>query len=193
VQVSSRSLACQDTTCPQLKGLDTNSDNTLDLNEAKAAATLLFDKLDTDKDGTLTAKDLQGRLSKDEFAAGDPDKDGTLTHDEYIAIVENRFGAANPDADGTIDCKEAQSKAGHDLLRLLDPANPNKTTVGYGNTTGGVQSPGLGTQTANAALLGNYMASSLTTGGSGAGITVVADPAKKAPPPLIANTAGQHA
>jgi len=34
------------------------------LNEAKAAASKLFDKLEKDKDGTLTAKELQRRLSK---------------------------------------------------------------------------------------------------------------------------------
>ena len=105
--------------CPAFKAIDPDNDGTLDLNEAKAAATKLFDNRDTDKDGTVTAKELQGRLSKKDLAAGDPDKDGTLTKDEYLAIVESRFKAANPDTDGTIDCKEAKTKAGHELLRLL--------------------------------------------------------------------------
>ncbi len=106
-------------TCKAFKAIDPDNDGTLDLNEAKQAASTLFDKRDTDKDGTLTAKELQGRLSKKDLAAGDPDKDGTLTKDEYLAIVESRFKAANPDTDGTIDCKEAKSKAGHELMRLL--------------------------------------------------------------------------
>jgi Ca2+-binding EF-hand superfamily protein len=105
--------------CPAFKAIDPDNDGKLDLNEAKAAATKLFDKRDTDKDATVTAKELQGRLSKKDLAAGDPDKDGTLTKDEYLAIVESRFKAANPDTDGTIDCKEAKTKAGHELLRLL--------------------------------------------------------------------------
>ncbi len=105
--------------CAALKALDPDSDGTLDLNEAKQAASKLFDKLETDKDNTLTTKELQGRLSKKDLAAGDPDKDGTLTKDEYLAIVESRFKAADPDAEGTIDCKEASSKAGRELLRLL--------------------------------------------------------------------------
>ena len=79
----------------------------------------MFEKRDTDKHGTVTAKELQGRLSKKDLAAGDPDKDGTLTKDEYLAIVESRFKAATPDTDGTVDCKEAKSKAGRELLRLL--------------------------------------------------------------------------
>ena len=105
--------------CPAFKAGIADNSGTLDLNEAKAAASKLFDKRETDKDGTLTAKELQGRLSKKDLAAGDPDKDGTLTKDEYLAIVESRFKAANPDSDGTIDCKEAKTKAGRDLLRLL--------------------------------------------------------------------------
>ena len=106
--------------CPAFKAaIDADNSGTLDLNEAKAAAAKLFDNRDTDKDGTVTAKELQGRLSKKDLAAGDPDKDGTLTKDEYLAIVESRFKAANADANGGIDCKEAKSQAGRDLLRLL--------------------------------------------------------------------------
>jgi Ca2+-binding EF-hand superfamily protein len=91
----------------------------VDLNEAKQAATALFDKLDKDKDGTLTTKELQGRLSKKELAANDPDKDATLSKDEYLAIVDKRFTAADTNKDGSIDCKESQTIAGHALLRLL--------------------------------------------------------------------------
>lgn len=110
----------KDTTanCPAFKAIDPDNDGKLELNEAKEAATKLFDKLEKDKDGTLTVKELQGRLSKKDFAAGDPDKDKTLTKDEYLAIVESRFKAANP-ADGKLDCKKAKSEAGHELLRLL--------------------------------------------------------------------------
>jgi hypothetical protein len=39
---------------------------TVDLNEAKKAASELFDKLDTDKDGTLDSKELNGRLTHKE-------------------------------------------------------------------------------------------------------------------------------
>ncbi len=107
-------------TCPAFKAaIDADNDGTLDLSEAKAAASKLFDTRDTDKDGSVTAKELQGRLSKKDLAAGDPDKDGTLTKDEYLAIVESRFKAADPDTSGKIDCKEAKTKAGRDLLRLL--------------------------------------------------------------------------
>ena len=99
--------------------LDTDNDGTVDLAEAKAAASALFDRLERDKDGTLDKHELSRRLSTKELAAADPDHDGTLTKDEYLAVVEQRFGAADPDHDGTLDAKELKSGAGRALLRLL--------------------------------------------------------------------------
>ena len=98
---------------------DTDSDGTVDLAEAKKAASALFDKLDPDHDGTLDKRELAGRLTQKELSAADPDHDGTLTKDEYLAVVEQRFNAADPDHDGTLDAKELNSKAGQSLLRLL--------------------------------------------------------------------------
>lgn len=98
---------------------DTDKDGTVDLAEAKKAAGALFDRLDTDKDGTLDIKELQGRLSRKEFAAADPDKDKTLTKDEYLAVVEQRFKSADPDNDGTVSAAEFRTPAGRDLVRLL--------------------------------------------------------------------------
>ena len=102
-----------------VKLFDTDNDGTVDLAEAKKAAGELFDKLNKDKDATLDIKELQGRLSKKDFAAADPDKDGTLTKDEYLALVETRFKAADPDNDGKLDAKELSSPAGKDLVKLL--------------------------------------------------------------------------
>jgi len=99
--------------------LDPDNDGTVDLDEAKKAASALFDKLDRDRDGTLDQRELKGRLTAAEFAAADPDKDGTLSKDEYLQVVEQRFKRANPDNDGTLDEKELSSRAGRALLRLL--------------------------------------------------------------------------
>ena len=99
--------------------LDTDHDGTVDLAEAKKAATGLFDKLDRDKDGTLDIKELHGRLSRNEFAGADPDKDKTLTRDEYLAVVEKRFKAADPDNDGTVSAAEFRTPSGQALARLL--------------------------------------------------------------------------
>jgi Ca2+-binding EF-hand superfamily protein len=98
---------------------DTDNDGTIDLEEAKKAASAAFDRLDRDHDGTLDRRELAGRLSAKELAAADPDHDKTLTKDEYLAVVEQRFNAANLDHDGTLDARELATPAGAALLRLL--------------------------------------------------------------------------
>jgi Ca2+-binding EF-hand superfamily protein len=104
---------------PKAVMFDTDNDGTVDLAEAKKAASALFDKLDRRKDGTLHRRELRGRLNPSQFKAADPDNDGTLTKDEYLAVVEQRFKAADPDNDGTLDAKELASRAGRALVRLL--------------------------------------------------------------------------
>ena len=102
-----------------LQTLDPDKDGTVDLNEAKTAASALFDKLEKDKDGTLDRKELHGRISEDDWKIADPDNDKTISKDEYLAFVEVAFKRANPDNDATIDAKELKSPAGRALLRLL--------------------------------------------------------------------------
>jgi Ca2+-binding EF-hand superfamily protein len=98
---------------------DTDNDGTIDLREAKKAASALFDSIDRDKDGTLDRLELSRRLTPREFAAADPDHDGTLTKDEYLAVVEQRFNAGDVDKDGTLDAKELARPTGKALLRLM--------------------------------------------------------------------------
>jgi hypothetical protein len=103
-----------------LKRLDPDNDGTIDLAEAKSAASKVFDKLDRDHDGTLDKRELRGRVNAKDFAAADPDNDGTLDKNEFLALVEKRFKVANPDNDGTVDAKELKSAAGRSLARLLN-------------------------------------------------------------------------
>lgn len=102
-----------------IRMFDSDNDGTLDLAEAKKAASALFARLDRDHDGTLDKRELAGRLSARELAAADPDHDGTLSMDEYLGVVERRFKAADPDNDGTLNGKELNTRAGRALLRLL--------------------------------------------------------------------------
>lgn len=106
-------------TCAAMTGLDADQDGTIDLAEAQKAAGIVFDKIERDKDNTVDAKEAEGRLSKKELEAGDPDNDATLTKDEYLALVAKRFAAADPDGEGRIDCKELSTPAGEALLKLL--------------------------------------------------------------------------
>jgi Ca2+-binding EF-hand superfamily protein len=102
-----------------LQALDPDRDGTVSLAEAKAAASRLFSRLDTDHDGTLDRRELRGRMVSKEFAAADGDHDGTLDKAEYLAAVERAFKAANRDNDGTLDAKELSTPRGRVLLRLL--------------------------------------------------------------------------
>jgi Ca2+-binding EF-hand superfamily protein len=102
-----------------LQTLDPDKDGTVDLNEAKTAASALFDQLDVDHDGTLDRKELTDRISAEDWKIADPDNDKTISKAEYMAFVEVAFKRANPDNDATIDAKELKSPAGHALLRLL--------------------------------------------------------------------------
>lgn len=107
--------------CKTLAKIDPDNDGSMTLDEAKKAASAVFDRINKDsaKDSTLDARELRGRLSEKEIAAADPDKDKTIDKNEYLSIVEARFKAANKDKDGTIECKELYSKSGQALLRLL--------------------------------------------------------------------------
>jgi Ca2+-binding EF-hand superfamily protein len=82
-------------------------------------ASKVFLALDPDKDGTVDAKELAGRLDTAGLNAVDSDNDGTLDSKEYAKLVEAKFTAANPDGDGTIDDKELSSSAGGALLKLI--------------------------------------------------------------------------
>jgi len=99
---------------------DTDHDGSVSLDEAKKAAADEFDKLDRDHDGTLTRRELRGRLSGKSFTAADTDKDGTISKDEYLAVVEKRFKAADADKDGSLSDAEFRTPAGRALLQLLD-------------------------------------------------------------------------
>jgi hypothetical protein len=101
--------------------IDRDNDGTINLDEAKRAAGLLFDHLDRHHTGALSHAQLGWRrLTVEEFSWADRDHDGTLTKDEYLALVERQFQAADPDHDGTVSRAEFYSRAGLPLRRLVD-------------------------------------------------------------------------
>lgn len=105
---------------PGLAGYDANKDGVLDLNESKAAASALFDKLDTKKTGMLDMAQLKGRMTEKEFAAADHDGDKTLTKSEYLDFVTKAYKAADVDNDDVLDAGDLKSKPGQAFLRLVE-------------------------------------------------------------------------
>ena len=100
--------------------LDRDADGTIDLDEAKRAAELLFQHLDRHRTGKLNRAQLgRRRLTVAEFSSADSDHDGTLDKDEYLALVERQFKAADVDHDGTVSRAEFESRSGLPLRRLL--------------------------------------------------------------------------
>ena len=96
-------------------------------------------------------------------------------------------------ADGTLRLDAAQNYTGsvsgltqRDTLDLGNIAYGPNLTVGYsGNSAGGVLSVSNGSQIANIALVGNYLASSFTLSSDGLGGTNVVDPPLIAATPLV--------
>ncbi|MDE2578759.1 MAG: EF-hand domain-containing protein [Hyphomicrobiales bacterium] len=103
----------------RLRAFDVDKNGRIDLAEAKRAANATFDRLERDKDGTLSRKELRGRLSRQHWMTANPDKDGTLTREEYLAATERAFKRADIDGDGAIETKEFRTPKGRALMRLM--------------------------------------------------------------------------
>lgn len=102
------------------EAIDRDRDGTIDLDEAKRTAAVLFDQLDRHRTGKLSRIQLgRARMTLAEFSWADRDHDGTLTKDEYLTLVERQFRAADVDHDGTVSSAEFKARSGLPLRRLL--------------------------------------------------------------------------
>lgn len=106
--------------CAALNAIDPDNDGAMTLLEAKRRALVVFAKINPDRDRTLEPNELQGRLSKAQFAAADSlRRDGKISRLEWLVAVKHAFRAANPDRDRTIECDELRKGAGKSLFRML--------------------------------------------------------------------------
>jgi len=124
IVLEASSVSAQTTGTDAIKMFDQDGDGSIDLKEAKAAAAAEFDKMDKDHEGTVDNEELGGRvtlldqqLQEGRFRFWKIK--GTLTKDQYLELVETQFKTADPDNNGTLDAKELESKAGQELLKLL--------------------------------------------------------------------------
>jgi hypothetical protein len=107
--------------CRVLTPLYPGNQGVLSHGDAILIAGHAFDALNADQDGSLDARELEGRMTPAEIANEDPDKDGTLDKGEFLAAVDARFAAINGNARNVLTCRELRSKAGEALLLLLKP------------------------------------------------------------------------
>jgi Ca2+-binding EF-hand superfamily protein len=97
-------------------GRDTNGDGFVSSAENAAAADKIFDAIDGDQDGTVSAQELTAARialgldklpgSNELIARADQDGDGQLTLAEWIAAESVSFRDADENADGKLSPKE---------------------------------------------------------------------------------------
>ncbi len=101
-----------------LEKVDLDKDGTVTLDEVKSFASARFKALEKDRDGTLDDRELKGRLAAADFKSANADADTTIDEGEFMAYVEKLFKDAN-DGDASIDAKELDTPAGKKLVMLL--------------------------------------------------------------------------
>jgi hypothetical protein len=106
-----------------LKRLNHDTDQTLELPEALAAAAKQFQELNKDNDLTLEKAETVGLVTDPEWKAYNKDHDGALELDEWLNIVRARFHAADTKKDGKVTVQELDSPGGQTLLKLVVGSN----------------------------------------------------------------------
>ncbi|WP_353204227.1 EF-hand domain-containing protein [Sphingomonas sp.] len=104
---------------------DTNGDGMISRAEATAQANARFDRMDANKDGTLTADERQGPGGRMMARAGGGD--GAMTRADFMARADRRFALIDTNKDGQLSADErkvwedkARAIAGQ---RRADPAD----------------------------------------------------------------------
>jgi Ca2+-binding EF-hand superfamily protein len=82
--------------------LDTNDNGSVNKAEYQAFMTDAFEKLDTNRDGSLRAADVGQLLTADQFAAMDRDGSGSVSRTEFMNQVMADFAKADSSGDGQL-------------------------------------------------------------------------------------------
>jgi Ca2+-binding EF-hand superfamily protein len=95
--------------------IDANHDGVITQDEYVAAATALYNKIDVNGTGEVTAQDIasspravkrEQRVASHEVKKMDTDSDGTVSQDEFVAAAKARFSKLDKNGDGFIDADE---------------------------------------------------------------------------------------
>jgi hypothetical protein len=104
---------------------DTNGDGMISKTEAAAQASARFDRMDANKDGTLTADELKGPGGR--MMARAVGGDGAMTRAEFLAQADKRFARIDTNKDGQLSPDElkvwADKARAFAAERRADPAD----------------------------------------------------------------------
>jgi len=115
------SVSAQTSGADAVRMLDTDNDGTVDLDECKAAAAAVFDKLDADKSATLDQEELgdRGTITIVESPHSRMFFQTRPSKADYVGFVVKRFDVVDPDHEGELDAAEFETEDGQALLKLL--------------------------------------------------------------------------
>jgi Ca2+-binding EF-hand superfamily protein len=114
----------------ELRIMDVDGDGVVSAREHESGSQQVFDKMDADHDGEVTAPEMQASSTsmssatapgtasppaEARIAAVDRDADGKLTAEEHAAASRDMFGQLDGDRDGSLSRNEIQ--IGGDMMR----------------------------------------------------------------------------
>jgi Ca2+-binding EF-hand superfamily protein len=100
--------------------MDTNQDGKISPDEHAVGAKMMFDKMDANRDGQVTAAEMQavrsdkgskGMPASDKIKVVDVDGDGRISADEHAAGAKAMFDKMDSDKDGYLT--KSEMEAGH--------------------------------------------------------------------------------
>ena len=112
-------LAKEMTAAEFLAAVATNGDHTLSKDEVEAYARKRIAEIESDKDKTLDATELKGRLNATNLALADTDKDKTVDEAEFVSYADRLFEDANRKGKNSLSADELKTPAGQKLIDAL--------------------------------------------------------------------------
>lgn len=109
--VATPALAQQGNALQRLLAMDTNNDGQITRAEAEAGRAAGFERMDTDRNGSLSEAErqvLQGRMAQG-VARGDTNNDGQVSRAEFMAMPFIGFNRLDADRNNVLSAQELEA------------------------------------------------------------------------------------